>query len=372
MKIKVGITGQSGFMGTHLFNFLTIKSDEIELMPFEDSFFENDNKLKEFIGSCDKIVHLAGMNRHGDSQVIYDTNIRLANQLIKNASEIKHFPHIIFSSSIQEDSDNPYGRSKKEARLLMQKWAEKNNVRFNGLIIPNVFGPFGKPFYNSVIATFSYQLTHNQEPKIQIDSDLKLIYINELTEIFYKAIKGKISENEYRVEHTSEYKVSDILEKMKSYKTIYLQNKIIPDLWINFDIALFNTFRSYIDYSNNPVYLDVHSDNRGNLFEIIRTLTKGQIFYSTTKPGITRGNHYHTRKIERFCVIGGKALIKLRKIGVDKVYEYEVNGDRPSFIDIPLFHVHSITNIGNENLFTLFWTNELFDPEDPDTFSQLI
>lgn len=368
-KIKVGITGQAGLIGTHLSNYLRLKSAEIELVPFEDSYFKNKDQLSHFVLQCDTIVHLAAMNR-GNPEEIYKCNIGLVKKFIGVLGETNHKPYIIFSSSIQEERDNLYGKSKKEGRKLFEEWASKNNAKFTALIIPNVFGPFGLPFYNMVISTFCYQLTHNLEPKIKIDANLKLIYINDLIEIIYHTIKEKSNNSLIYIEPIAEGKVSDILEQLIEFKRIYLEQNIIPELKNHFDISLFNTFRSYIEYNYYPVYLNMHLDNRGYLCEIIKSNTGGQIFLSHTKPGITRGNHFHRRKIERFCVLQGDAIIRLRKIGTDSIIEYKVNGSQPAIVDIPIFHIHNITNIGGKNLLTSFWTNEFFNPEDSDTYHE--
>lgn len=367
MKIKVGITGQAGFIGTHLANYLRLKSDEIGLIPFEDDYFKNKEQLSHFVLQCDTIVHLAAMNR-GDPKEIYECNVGLVKQLIEVLEEIKHKPQIIFSSSLQEERDNPYGRSKKEGRKLFEEWASESNAKFTGLIIPNVFGPFCLPFYNSVVSTFCYQLTHNLEPKIKIDTNLKLIYINDLVEIIYDTIKKKHDDSPLYIKPNAEQRVSEISEELIELKHIYLEQNIIPELKNHFDISLFNTFRSYIEYNYYPVYLDMHSDNRGYLCEIIKSNTGGQIFLSHTKSGITRGNHFHRRKIERFCVLQGNAIIRLRKIGTDNIIEYKVNGNQAAIVDIPIFHTHNITNVGGGNLLTLFWTNEFFNSEDSDTY----
>lgn len=368
IKLKVGITGQSGFMGTHLFNFLRFKKDEFQMVPFKDEYFEDHETFGTFVAQCDTIIHLAAMNRHGDPQVIYDTNLHLVKSLLAAVDKKGTKPHIIFSSSTQEERDNLYGKSKKEGRFLFEKWAKENKTKFTGLVIPNVFGPFGAPFYNSVISTFCYQLIHQEEPRIEINAKLKLIYINDLNNVFYNVIIGKKNESPCYVEHRFESKVSDILDKLVEFKSTYLENNIIPYLKDDFDIALFNIFRSYIDKEQYQFKLKLRTDERGHLFEMIKTNTKGQIFYSQTKPGITRGNHFHTRKIERFCVVQGEAVIKLRRIGTEEVIEYKVNGDTPAVIDMPVFYTHNITNIGNDILSTIFWSNEFFNPEDPDTF----
>src|SRR5665811_1066866 len=187
--IKIGITGQPGFVGTHLYNTLGLSPEIFERIPFEDAFFQNENKLKEFVKSCDAIVHLAAMNRHNDAEVLYQTNIGLVKQLIGACEVTNATPHILFSSSTQEERDNLYGKSKKEGRELLEQWAQKNNAQFTGFVIPNVFGPFGNPYYNSVVATFCHQLTHNETPKIEVDGEIKLIYVGELVDHFINRIQ---------------------------------------------------------------------------------------------------------------------------------------------------------------------------------------
>jgi len=366
-KIKVGITGQVGFIGTHLANYLKLKSAEIELVPFEDSFFENEEMLKRFVLQCDTIVHLAAMNR-GDEKEIYSLNINLIKKLIASLERNKHKPHVIFASSIQESQDNAYGRSKKEGKKLLEKWADKTSGRVTSLIIPNVYGCFGRPFYNSVISTFCYQLTHNLKPKLEIDAELPLIYVNDLVKVFYQKIINSDSEvTVLHVKATTQQKVSNILGSLKKYKDLYLKHYVIPELNSHYEVSLFNVFRSYIEYDFFPVKLKTRSDKRGSLFEIIKSLNGGQTFLSTTKPNIIRGNHYHTRKIERFCVIQGEAVIRLRRIATKEIIKYKVSGKTPCIVDIPIFHTHNIENTGKKDLKTIFWSNELFDPNDPDT-----
>jgi UDP-2-acetamido-2,6-beta-L-arabino-hexul-4-ose reductase len=366
--IRVGITGQTGFIGSHLFNFLKLKKD-IELIRFDNIYFDDLFLLENFVKNCDVIIHLAAVNRHHDPNLIFETNIELVKKLINALENAKVKPKVLFSSSTQEERDNPYGNSKRIGRELLQEWALRNNSEFIALIVPNVFGPFGKPFYNSVISTFSYQLINNLEPKIEIDANLKLIYINDLVNIFYNLIVSDYKDFIYYVPHSKEIKVSDILKLINKFKDFYINQNIIPYMSDSFERDLFNTFRSYIDIKNfYPVYLKINSDNRGYLVELIKENSGGQIFYSVTKPKITRGNHFHLRKIERFCVINGKAEIKLRRVGTSEIITFIVSGENPSVIDMPIWYTHNITNIGNEELVTLFWSNEIFNPEDPDTY----
>lgn len=364
--MKVGITGQSGFVGRHLTNFLSLQPN-IEIVPFQKNFFEQKNDLVAFVGKCDVIVHLAGMNRHHDSDVIYQTNISLSEKLILALKECNSAAHVIFSSSTQEEKDNVYGNSKRVAREKIEEWANENQGFATGLVIPNVFGPFGKPLYNSVIATFCHQLTHGENPTIIQDGALKLIYVNKLVAEIYNVITNKIV-GKIDIPHQYEFKVSEILEKLKGYVESYLNNGVFPNIDSPFGLDLFNTFRCYVPKEKYPFAFKKNVDERGTFVEIVRANSSGQFSFSTTKPGITRGNHFHTRKAERFAVIKGKASIKIRKIDEDEVKEYIIDGEQPAFVDMPIWHTHNITNIGTEELITLFWINEPYNPEDPDTY----
>lgn len=366
---KIGITGQAGFIGTHLYNFFGLKKGEVTRIPFNDEYFTSMEILEQFVSQCDVIIHLAALNRHNDPQNIYETNILLVKKLISALEKTGSKPHVIFASSIQEERDNLFGRSKREGRELLSRWAEKNKAQFTGLVIPNVFGPFGRPYYNSVIATFCHQLTHNEVPRIEIDASLRLIYIGELIDIIWKVINDAYASNEYKIEHTEEKKVSELLEIINLYKSMYFDKGIFPELKNAFEINLFNTFRCYMDIPNYyPVKLNRNTDARGSFVETIKTNIGGQFSFSTTKPGITRGNHFHIRKIERFAVISGKARIQLRQIGTDKIISFNLDGKEPSYVDMPVWFTHNITNTGKDDLITLFWINEFFNPEDPDTF----
>lgn len=378
--INIGITGQAGFVGTHLYNTLGLHPDEFRRIPFEDAYFQDKKKLAAFVTQCDAIVHLAAMNRHNDPEVIYKTNIGLVKQLIKACETTGSRPHILFSSSTQEERDNLYGRSKKEGRKLLEQWAERANASFSGFIIPNVFGPFGHPYYNSVIATFCHQLTHGETPRIDVDAEVKLIYVGQLVKHFLQYIREVYSKrttqcftNEVRVSHTLSAKVSTLLELLQSYKESYFLKGEIPNIEEENQRNLYNTFLTYIDHESFfPFPLKLNTDQRGSFVETVKLNSGGQVSFSTTVPGITRGNHFHTRKAERFAVIKGKARIELRRIGTDKVMTFELDGSQPSFVDMPIWFTHNITNIGTEELYTIFWINEHFNPEDTDTFFEKV
>jgi UDP-2-acetamido-2,6-beta-L-arabino-hexul-4-ose reductase len=370
---KIGITGQNGFVGYHLYQTTNLLKEEFELVDFDRSFFDNEQALDVFVSQCDVIVHLAAINRHNDSKVIYATNTGLVNQLITSLERTQSKAHVIISSSTQEERDNLYGKSKKEGRLAFANWANKVGGTFTGLIIPNVYGPFGHPFYNSVVATFCHQISRNETPKIEIDGQLKLIYVGEVVEAILQAIRTGDNTHEKVLTHTAEAKVSEILALLQRYREVYQEKGEFPALHNALEHKLFNTFRCYMEI---PAYFPrkfvQHTDNRGAFVEIARHGIPGQTSFSTTVPGITRGNHFHTHKIERFAVIKGKALIQLRRIGTSEVHNFYLDGDQPAYVDMPIWYTHNIKNIGEETLYTNFWINEPFDSADPDTYFETV
>jgi UDP-2-acetamido-2,6-beta-L-arabino-hexul-4-ose reductase len=365
--IKVGITGQSGFIGSHLYNYLaTLK--EIVMIPFDDDYFSNEEQLNSFTQKCTVIVHLAAVNRNDRPQVLYDTNLKLVNNLIKSLTYNKSSAHVIFSSSIQESDDNTYGRSKREGRRLFLDWERNSAGRFTGIIIPNVFGPHGKPNFNSFIATFSHNIIFGKPSKVVRDSTVNLIYINDLVKCISDIIISKKTKSKFVVKATFSVMVSEVLNKLMQFHDSYISNNTIPLVDNYFDLCLFNTLRSHLPHDYFPKLIEKHSDSRGSFLEVVRSWGQGQVSYSSTRPGITRGNHYHMRKIERFVVISGSAIIRLRRIGTEKIIEYIIHGKSPGFVDIPVNHTHSIKNIGEDELLTLFWINEHYDEDNSDTY----
>lgn len=375
--LKVGITGQAGFVGKHLYNTLNLFNEKYTLITFEKTYFENDNLLNQFVSQCDVIVHLAAMNRHNDPNVIFETNVGLVNKLVNALQQTQSKAHVIFSSSTQEEKDNLYGKSKKEGRELLTDWAKNANAKFSGLVIPNVFGPFGHPYYNSVVATFCHQIARGEKPKIDSNGQINLIYVGELVNEIIKLIdigfeKESFTETIF-INHNYEITVLDLFNKINLYYQDYQINGIIPILNNPLDYLLFNTFRCYMPIKDYfPKKFTSHPDYRGVFTEIIRLNIGGQVSFSTTVPQITRGNHFHTRKIERFAVIKGKALIQLRQIGTNEVLDFYLDGSEPAYVDMPIWFTHNIKNIGEDELYTMFWINEFYDQTDPDTFFEIV
>ncbi|MDC1010452.1 NAD-dependent epimerase/dehydratase family protein [Flavobacteriaceae bacterium] len=367
--MNIGITGQNGFIGYHLSQTIKYKLNNHDLIPFKRSFFDDANALNKFVKSCDVIIHLAGINRAENDKVVYNSNININKRLNESLLNSEFSGHLIFASSFQEENNSGYGESKKESRIFLEETINKLGGNFTGILIPNVFGPFCKPNYNSFIATFCDIILKDNKPEIIDNNDVKLIYIDDLiNEIIQIVINGKALIKKY-IESKIEIKVTEVIDILEIFKDLYIYKNSIPSLDSNFKLQLFNTFRSYINLNDNyPKMLKENSDPRGTFTELIRSEIGGQYSFSITSPGKTRGNHFHTRKIERFIVLDGEAKISLRKIGSDKVYSFILNGNKPSYVDMPVWFTHNITNIGNTPLITSFWINEPYNGDDADTY----
>jgi UDP-2-acetamido-2,6-beta-L-arabino-hexul-4-ose reductase len=256
-----------------------------------------------------------------------------------------------------------------KGRQLLEDWAKRNKAPFTGLVVPNVYGEFSRPNYNTFVATFAHKLINGEQPQVMVDNDVKLIYVGSLCRFIISQFENK-GVNRIEVPFDFERKVTDILALFEQFKTLYYEQGIIPPLADKNDVNLFNTFRSYIP--PRSIELVKHTDARGMFVETIKLGVGGQVSFSTTVSGITRGNHYHTRKIERFTVIKGKAVIQLRKIGTNEVLNFELDGNSPAYVDMPVWFTHNIKNTGTEELVTQFWINEWYNQEDGDTYFETV
>jgi UDP-2-acetamido-2,6-beta-L-arabino-hexul-4-ose reductase len=247
---------------------------------------------------------------------------------------------------------------------MIQSWCQQYGGKFHNLRIPNVFGPFCKPNYNSFIATFCDIISKGESPEIINNTTVNLIYVNDVVEEFKNCIEG-----ESKPFKTTEIGVSDVAELLTYFNNCYFDDGRIPDLNNDFDRNLFNTFISYIPTDKRLLKTELHNDERGSLTELVKVdSSEGQVFFSTTNKGYVRGQHFHIRKFERFCVVDGKAVIRIRKMGSDKVCEYKVSGEDIKVIDMPVLHTHNLENVGQRQLTTVFWISEIYDDKNPDTF----
>lgn len=370
---SVVITGANGFIGTHAVIRLAREPD-VRLRPVNREAFEGDELVKALRGA-DFVLHFAGVNRGSDEE-IESGNTAIANRLMEAVAAAGSKPHVVFASSSQRHRDNAYGRSKLAAETILAEGLEALGARVTIAEMTNVFGPGCRPFYNSVVATFCHQLTHGEQPEIHVDNELELVWVVDLADRLADIATGRLDppkDEPWVPGPTAHAKVSEILGSLERLARVHFDDRLVPDFESGLEANLYRTLVTYAEPGDHAYQPTLHADDRGYLFEVVKQMAGGgQVFFSTTKPGVTRGNHYHTRKYEKFCVVRGRAAIRLRRLRTDKVLEYAVDGDNPTVVDIPLFHTHSIENIGDAELLTLFWSNELFDPEDGDTHPEAV
>lgn len=365
--LRIGITGARGFLGWHLRAFLHSRP-EIDVTLADRSTFADPLQLRRFVTSVDAIAHIAGVNRASD-QEICDGNVEPARKLAQACQDAGVTPHVLFANSVQRERDTAYGQAKRAAAECLATWSRAHGARFTDMVLPHVFGECGRPFYNSAVATFCHQVAHGETPKIIVDSQLELIHAQRVAERMLAAFQNG-EDGELRMPGSA-IGVSAVLERIRDFADHYARD-VIPPFGSNFELDLFNTYRSYLFPQHYPVFMEKRADKRGELFEAVKTLHGGQCFVSSTRPGVTRGNHYHRHKLERFLVVKGEALIRVRRLLTDQVAEFRVSGDQPGYIDMPALHTHNITNTGSDELLTLFWAHEIFDPAAPDTYAEAV
>ena len=275
-------------------------------------------------------------------------------------------------NSRQAGEPTPYGQGKARATQILAEWAKHANAAYVDLILPHIFGEGARPDYNSVVATFCHRLaTGEGEPRIDVDRTLYLLHAQDVAALIIEHLDAGSNEDVIRPQGTP-VQVSDVLSRLESIAAIYATARF-PDLGDPLTLQLFNTYRFYLHPQAFPMMLTAHRDARGTFFETVQSHGgPSQTSFSTTEPGITRGNHFHLRKVERFVVVRGRARIDIRPVWGGPVASFDVSGDEPAIVDMPTLHTHNITNVGTDTLYTSFWTNELFDAADPDTFSELV
>lgn len=362
------VTGANGFVGKNLVECLS-RLDDVTTLVFNRG--DSADNLQCLINKCDFIFHTAGVNRPVNTDDFDLVNVGLTDRVIDCIKISGRKIPIAYTSSIQTEINNPYGISKKNAEGHLIKF---NKETYNPVYIyrlPNLFGKWCKPNYNSVVATFCYNISHNIEIVISDKNKiLELAYIDDAVRSFVNILSIENSEKEYeyvnidKTFRTTLGELSDKIIKIKKSR----ENLVIPCLEDEFMKYLYATYLSYLDHDDFSYPLEVKRDNRGWLTEIIKSEYAGQIFVSKSYAGIVRGNHYHDTKAEKFCLIQGKAVIKFRNILNNEVINYYVSDEKIEIVDIPPGYTHSIENIGDNEMIVIFWADKIFDPDGPDTY----
>lgn len=364
--MKILITGANGFVGKNLTVELRNRGyDELYLYDIDSSREE----LTEYCRDCEFVFHLAGVNRPKDEKEFMEGNFGFTSELLDELKKNNNKAPILITSSIQAELDNPYGKSKKAGEELIFSYGKEVDTDVYVYRMTNVFGKWCRPNYNSAVATFCNNIANDLDIKVNDPSVvMRLIYIDDVLDEFINALNKKPNKiGQFcvvPVEHTIE--LGKIVELIYSFKE--MRNNIqLPDFSNEFEKKLYSTYLSYLPVDGFSYPLKMNIDNRGSFTEFIRTDNKGQVSVNIAHPGITKGNHWHHTKNEKFLVVSGKASIQFRKVGEDKIYDYRVSGDELTVVDIPCGYTHSITNVGEEDLVTVMWVNEAFNPEKPDT-----
>ncbi|PIE61373.1 MAG: capsular biosynthesis protein [Desulfobacterales bacterium] len=365
------LTGSKGFIGSNMTARLN-QEDGWQVIPFD---IENsDADLEHFVYKADFIFHFAGVNRSDSVEAFEAGNSDLTWKIVSILKKNNLRTPVVMTSSIHSELDTPYGISKRKAETHLKHYIKSGGIAYI-YRLSNVFGKWCRPNYNSVVATFCHNIANGK--KISISNrktQIEFIYIDDVIDEFIRLLRQKQQDKikgYYTISPSYTVSLGELADTLYRFKDIR-ESLCVPDFSNAFVKKLHATYLSYLPWHRLSYRLKKYEDHRGDLFELIKSEQFGQIFVSTTKSGVTRGDHYHHTKNEKFCVIQGDAEIKLRHILNNEIMTYSVSGKMPEVIDIPPGYTHSITNVGVKDVITLFWANEMFSAEKPDTYFEKV
>lgn len=368
---NVLVTGAHGFIGKNLVESLR-RQDQVHVITIgRDS---NRHDIVDALSRVDLIYHLAGVNRTTNPEDFVTGNREATRELVNILLHLQRKPQIIYASSIQATIDNPYGRSKKAAEEILTAFSQETGTEVAIYRLPNVFGKWCKPHYHSVVATFCYNLARGLDITISDPSKkLELVYVDDVVNTFVEWLYQRKASSSmfYNMNETHEITVGELARRIQEFTKIR-SSSVLPALSDPLTKYLYSTYLSYLEKNDFAYPLRTHSDHRGYLFEILKSDSFGQIFVSKSEQGVIRGNHYHNTKVEKFCVIKGKAKIQFRHVWEEEAFSYEVSDHKIMVLDIPPGYTHSIENVSEDELIVLFWANEMFDPQNPDTYPEIV
>ena len=367
--MKILVTGAKGFIGRNLVVVLR-RGSQPECI-WEYDIGSSRETLETGLAQADIVFHLAGVNRPERDEDFFSGNTDFTREVCDALGRRKRSPVLVLSSSTQAELDNPYGESKRGAEEAVFNYSEETGATIAVFRLPGVFGKWSRPDYNSVVATFCHNIARDLPVNISDPTrEIELVYIDDVLKSFLKVIGGvDLLRGSRYLETGPVYRVTlgKLAETIQSFRDIR-KSLLVQDLSDRFTRCLHATYISFLPPEDLAYSLTTNEDQRGGLAELLKSPYFGQIFISRTKPGITRGNHYHDTKVEKFVVLSGKAVVRFRHVLNSEVFEYPVTGDSFQVLDIPPGYTHNITNIGDSELIVLFWSNELFDRNAPDTY----
>ncbi len=366
--MKILITGAKGFIGKNIVAELN-RFEEFSIMEYD--FQSTESELKDYCLNADIIIHLAGVNRPQNEEDFFAVNVTLTQKIVEIIMENNLKTPIVFTSSIQVARDNNYGKSKLECENVLKHYAEISKVPVQVLRLPNVFGKWSRPNYNSVVATFCHNIARDNEIRIDNpDVEVTLIHVDTVVKEVCELLRT-ITDNEPRLSVKDAFKtytitLRDLSELLISFKSTR-ESLWIPNVSDEFVKKLYSTFVTYLPIEKLSYKLTTHKDHRGSFSEILKSKTFGQVSVNISKPNVLKGNHWHTSKHEKFCVISGKGVIRLKSLVEDNIIEVYVDSDEMTIVDIPSGYVHNIECLGQEDMITLMWINEVYQSDTADT-----
>jgi UDP-2-acetamido-2,6-beta-L-arabino-hexul-4-ose reductase len=363
--VRVAVTGADGFLGWHARCALKARSLQTACIGRQE--FADPQRLRDAVQGAHVVLHLAGVNRD-EPEAVREQNLALARDLTTALDRSGSRAGVVYANSIQSGNGTPFGDGKQAAAEHLRSWGQRSGAAIADVRLPNLFGEHGRPHYNSVVATFCHELATGGRPEVHEDRELPVLpaqdAIDTMLDLAASAHRGVVEPPGRPL------LVSVVLALLTEFRNLYAAGDI-PDIGDPLHLALFNTYRSFTFPQLFPIHPPPRSDERGQLFECVRGHGgQAQVFYSTSHPGTTRGEHFHRRKVERFLVLSGTAEIALRRLFDDEIVRFAVSGDRPAIVDMPTMWAHSIRNTGHSELMTLFWAHELLDPRHPDTYPE--
>lgn len=366
--MRIAITGGYGFLGWHTACRLRAVHG-VDAVRIGREEYADPQRLTDAVTGVDAVLHLAGVNRAETDEEVEDGNVDLARCLAHALARRDRPVDVVYADSVQAGLDNPYGRGKAAAAEVLGDAVRVAGGNFADLLLPNLFGEHGRPGYNSFVATFAHEVAAGRRPIVTGDRGIPLLHAQDAA----RELIASIGCSGRRAVEGEPRGISEVLGLLEKAHALYAVRGEIPPLPGRFELNLFNTYRAAAFPGMWPLSPPVHADDRGELFETVRAHgSTGQAFVSTTRPGQSRGDHYHLHKVERFVVLRGEAKISLRRLLHDDVVTFRLSGNTPSYVDMPTLWVHNIRNVGDTELVTMFWADQLLDPENPDQYPEKV